>query len=45
MIAHECAHIKNEDGLGRGLGLGLGLVAYHGMRGAIPFKNALDLAG
>ena len=31
VIAHECAHIKHEDGLSRGLGMGLGLVAYHGV--------------
>ena len=29
VVAHECAHIKHEDGLARGLGLGLGLLAYH----------------
>lgn len=36
-IAHECAHIKHEDGIARGLGMGLGLVAYHGMRVPICF--------
>eukprot|EP01043_Picozoa_sp_COSAG02_P056074 COSAG02_NODE_6596_length_3471_cov_1.285884_2_plen_90_part_00 len=44
VIAHECAHIKHEDGLGRGLGLGLGLVAYHGMHAALPLQSVFDLA-
>jgi hypothetical protein len=29
VLAHECAHIKHEDSVGRGLSLAGGLLAYH----------------